>query len=218
MSNETNKFLEELKQRADVLGVIMFGSWARGNSRPDSDVDLVIILTDGYRRTVEHRNGQAFEIIYTTENAALEYWESHKDDAAGLWAVAKVLFDKDGTVERLKTKITEVLDTGKKPIDEYQLGQFRFDAEDQLKYVEHILDSDPTTANLILTNKVFALTELFFDIRQIWTPAPKQRLAEIQKISSDFYTLLKEFYQKENTTPNKLATAMRMLDIVFEKQ
>lgn len=36
MNKETQTFLEELKQRSDVLGVILFGSWARGNNRPDS--------------------------------------------------------------------------------------------------------------------------------------------------------------------------------------
>ncbi len=217
MNEETKIFLEELKQRSDVLGVIMFGSWARGNNRPDSDVDLVVILTEGYRRTVEHRNGQPFEIIYTTEKGAFDYWEGHKDDAAGLWEVAKILYDKDNTVEQLKNKITEVLDAGKKSIDEYQLGQFRFDAEDILKYVESILASDPTSANLILTNKIFALTELFFDIQQMWTPAPKQRLAEIQKISADFYALLKEFYQEQITLRDKLKIANKIVPIIFEK-
>ena len=217
MNEETKIFLEELKQRSDVLGVIMLGSWARGNNRPDSDVDLVVILTEGYRRTVEHRNGQPFEIIYTTEKGAFDYWEGHKDDAAGLWEVAKILYDKDNTVEQLKNKITEVLDAGKKSIDEYQLGQFRFDAEDILKYVESILASDPTSANLILTNKIFALTELFFDIQQMWTPAPKQRLAEIQKISADFYALLKEFYQEQITLRDKLKIANKIVPIIFEK-
>ena len=217
MNEATQKFLEELKQRTDVVGVIMFGSWARGNNRPDSDVDLVVILTEGYRRTVEHKDGQVFEIIYTTEKGAFDYWESHKDDAAGLWAVAKILFDKDGTIERLKTKITEVLDAGKKQIDEYQLRQFRFDAEDILKYVEGIIASDPVSANLILTNKIFALTELFFDIRQIWTPAPKQRLSEIQKISPDFYALLEKFYQEQIILKDKLEVAKKIVPVVFQK-
>lgn len=217
MNTETQKFLDELKQRSDVLGVIMFGSWARGNNRPDSDVDLVVILTEGYRRTVEHRNGQPFEIIYTTEKGAFDYWEGHKDDAAGLWAVAKILFDKDGTVERLKTKIKEVLDAGKKAIDEYQLGQFRFDAEDQLKYVETILASDPTTANLILTNKIFALTELFFDIRQIWTPAPKQRVAKIKETSPELYSLIEKFYQESIYLKDKLETGKKIVPVVFQK-
>lgn len=214
MNEATPKFLEELKQRADVIGVIMFGSWARGNNRPDSDVDLVVILTEGYRRTVEQRDGQDFEIIYTTENGAFEYWESHKDDAAGLWAVAKVLYDKDGTIEALKNKIQKVLNEGKRPVDTYQLGQFRFDADDILKYVEGIVETDPTTANLILSNKVFALTELFFDIRQKWTPAPKQRLAQIKEISLEFHTLLVEFYSDKNLK-ERLEIANKIVPIIF---
>ncbi len=215
MNESTQKFVAELKIRPDVLGLIMFGSWARGNNRIDSDVDLVVILTEGYRRTVEYKDGQVFEIIYTTEKGAFDYWESHKDDAAGLWAVARILFDKDGTIERLKTSIAKILSVGKEPIDEFQLGQFRFDAEDILKYVENILVSDPTSANLILTNKVFTLTELFFDIRQIWTPAPKQRLAEIKKISPEFYMLLNEFYKQHNDMKDKLEVVKKIITIVF---
>ena len=38
MNQETQNFVEELKKKPDVLGVILFGSWARGNNRSDSDV------------------------------------------------------------------------------------------------------------------------------------------------------------------------------------
>src|SRR2546429_807459 len=109
MNNDTQEFIEGLKSRPDVLGIILFGSWARGNNRLDSDVDLVVILTEGFRRTVEYNKTQAFEIIYTTEKLAFEFWENHKDDCAGLWEVAKVLYDKDRTIERLQTKVEEML-------------------------------------------------------------------------------------------------------------
>lgn len=214
MNEATQKFVEELKQRPDVVGIIMFGSRARGDNRPDSDVDLVVILTEGYRRAVEHRDSQNFEIIYTTEKSAFEYWESHKDDAAGLWAVAKILYDKDGTIEQLKSKIQKILIEGKESIDSYQLGQFLFDAEDVLKYVEYIAETDLTTANLVLTNKVFSLTELFFNIRQKWTPAPKQRLAQIKEISPELYGLLVEFYG-EKSFKERLEIAKKIVPIIF---
>ena len=104
MNNDTQEFIEEIKRRPDILGIVLFGSWARGNNRSDSDVDLVVILTEGLKRTVEYYNKQAFEIIYTTEKSAFEFWENHKDDCASLWEVAKVLFDKDRTIERLQKK------------------------------------------------------------------------------------------------------------------
>jgi len=40
-------FLEKLRGTYDVAQVIMFGSRARGDHRPDSDLDLAIILSGG---------------------------------------------------------------------------------------------------------------------------------------------------------------------------
>src|SRR5215471_16481673 len=209
MNKDTLEFVERLKNRPDVLGIILFGSWARGNNRLDSDVDLVVILTEGFRRTVEYNNTQAFEIIYTTEKLAFEFWEIHKDDCAGLWEVAKVFYDKDGTIERLQTKVEEMLKAGKKPFDTLQQAKLRFDAEDQLRYIEHELSNDSATAKLVLYNKVFALTEVFFDLRQQWIPAPKQRLSKIKNVSMEFYALLEQFYRDDVTIEDKLQIARK---------
>src|SRR5689334_22868700 len=116
MTAEILTFVEELKTRSDVIGVILFGSWARRDNRPDSDVDLVVILTDSYRRTVEYRKGRVFEIIYTTQKGAFDYWQNHRDDAFGLWEVALILFDRDGTIEKLAGDIKAILAAGKPPI------------------------------------------------------------------------------------------------------
>lgn len=126
-----------------------------------------------------------------------------------------MLYDKDGTIERLQTKVEEMLKAGKKPYDKFQLGKLRFDAEDQLRYVEHELSTDVVTANFILSNKVFALTEVFFDLRQQWTPAPKQRLSKIKIVSGEFYTLLEQFYRDDVTVKDKLQLARKMIPIVF---
>ncbi|MCX6790413.1 MAG: nucleotidyltransferase domain-containing protein [Candidatus Kaiserbacteria bacterium] len=217
MNDQTKLFLEELKNRKDVVGVILFGSWARGNNRPNSDVDLVVILDEGYQRCVENKNGQIFEIIYTTEKGAFDFWESNKDDAYGLWSVAKILYDRDGKIQELKERITDVLNIGKKEINDLQLEQFRFDAVDLTGYVEEIMDLDLLTAKLLIFNKVFTLTEMFFDIRQIWTPAPKQRLLKIKETSPAFYNLLEAFYSENATLTDKIKTVRQIIPIVFEK-
>lgn len=218
MNKVTQKFLEELKQRADVLGVIMFGSWARGNNRPDSDVDLVIVLTEGYRRTVEFREGQAFEIIYTTEKFAIDFWESHKDDCYCLWEVAKILYDRDGVIERLKIKASEIIKQGKKVIDPYQIEQYKFSAEDEIKSVAKLVGKDSATANLVLFKTVYLLTELFFDLRQLWTPAPKQRMVKIKELSPEFHSLLFDFYNDEVPSQERIELSQRMISLVFPPQ
>ncbi len=218
MNIDTQQFINELKARPNVVGVIMFGSWARGNNRPDSDVDLVVILTEGYRRTVEYKNQQAFEIIYTTAKAALEFWQSKKDDCAGLWSVAKIVYDKDGTIQQLKKKAEEIIKEGKKPIDEYQKGQFKFSAEDEIRAVEVMAKKDIATANLVLSYMMNNLTALFFDLRQLWTPAPKQRLVKVKEIKPELGTLFEGFYMNTISLEDKLAIARKIVPLVFKNK
>jgi predicted nucleotidyltransferase len=214
--NETiTSFTEELTLRENVIGIILFGSRARGDNRSDSDADLIVIVKEGYQRVVENRNEQTFEIVYVTKEDALDFWVKYPNDAAELWNVAKILYDKDGTVKELQKKAEEILKEGKKPINELQLGQYRFDAEDQIKVSALLADKDSVKANFILTNKVFALTGLFFDIKQLWTPAPKQRLEKIKEIHPELYVALKEFYADGALLKDKLAIAEKIVALVF---
>ena len=42
----------------DPLRIILFGSWARGDARPDSDIDLLVVLPH-----VENKRRAAVEIL-----------------------------------------------------------------------------------------------------------------------------------------------------------
>lgn len=211
MNLETVTFLEELKSSPNVLGVILFGSWARGNNRPNSDVDLIVICKEGYKRTVEFRNTQAFEIIYITAESAFQFWEQHKDDAAGLFEVAQILFDRDGSVAILRDRALKMLSAGKPEIDEFRLKQMRFDIEDQLRYVESIIVSDMLSASLILNNCVTTLTGIFFDLRRQWIPGPKQRIAKLRELDPELVKLLGNLYSGEQTITKKLASYARLV-------
>jgi predicted nucleotidyltransferase len=179
--------IEALQADPNVLGILLFGSWARGNSRPDSDIDLLVIVQEGFQRTVEYREGQAFEITHTTEQGAIEYWRSSPDDAVELWSIAKVLFDRDGTIVRLQRVGQDIRDQGKPPLTPAQLAHTQFDIRDQLRAVEELASSDPVTARMLLSTKIVQLSELYFDLRQLWTPPPKQRLAVLKRIDSRHY-------------------------------
>lgn len=216
MNQTTREFLEELKQREDVLGVILFGSWARGNNRPNSDVDLVVILTEGYKRTVEYKKDQAFEIIYTTADGVIDFWKSHKNDCFGLWEVAKIIYDKDGTIEKIRREALNIIKEGKSSVDLSQIKQFKFSMEDELVAIESLLEKDFVTANFVLQKTVISLTELFFDLRQLWTSAPKQRLKKIQELQPELYNLLQDFYLIEQPLKKKLEIARVIVSLVFD--
>src|SRR5687767_7877113 len=135
MNTITQQHIEELQQDPQVLGIIMFGSWARGNNRVDSDVDLLVIVQEGFKRTVEYREGQAFEVTYITEQGAIEYWRSNPNDAVELWKDAKVLFERDERVARLRQSGNEIKERGKTPLTTDQYEHYKFDVHDQLKAI-----------------------------------------------------------------------------------
>jgi predicted nucleotidyltransferase len=215
MNTATENFVEGLKSNSDVSGVILFGSWARGNNRPDSDVDLVVINESRHQRSFVKVGGQNFEIIYTTADSALEYWKSNPNDAANLWEVAQVLFDRDGKISNLKSETLEFLASGKKALDSKSKAQLQFSAEDTLLAVKNLRETDVTTANLVLEKTVLTLTEQYFDIRQLWTPAPKQRINKIKEIDRDFYSVLSEYYTESATLNKKIELSEGMIRLVF---
>lgn len=215
MNKATKNYLEELKADDNVIGVVLFGSWARGNNREDSDVDLLILVQDGFKRTVAERDGQMFELIYTTPDAALKYYKDHLDDTFGLWSVAKTLLSKDSAVETLRASVDEVLADGKPEIPHTQKEQIHFDKRDKLKYIKSIYNEDPTTSNLMLFNTVLELTEVFFDLKREWTPAPKQRLQRISELNEAFSTLLREFYLESTVIERRWELVGGMIDLVF---
>jgi len=62
MSKKVNDILSELRRRLVALygdrlvGVVLFGSQARGDAAPDSDIDVMLVLKDPIRREDEiHR-------------------------------------------------------------------------------------------------------------------------------------------------------------------
>ena len=80
MNATIEQFITELRKNPDVLGILLFGSRARGNNRDDSDVDLLVIVKHGFHRIIEERANLAFEIIFTTEDQAISFWRANPDD------------------------------------------------------------------------------------------------------------------------------------------
>ena len=50
--------IERIRRQCDPLRIILFGSWARGQARPDSDLDLLVVLPH-----VENKRRAAVEIL-----------------------------------------------------------------------------------------------------------------------------------------------------------
>src|SRR5574342_449148 len=53
-----NEVIDRIARKFNPVRIILFGSWARGEAREDSDLDLLIVLPK-----VEHKRKAAIEIL-----------------------------------------------------------------------------------------------------------------------------------------------------------
>jgi hypothetical protein len=67
-----------------------------------------------------------------------------------------------------------------------------------------------------LTNVVFALTELYFDVHRLWTPAPKARMAQLRERDPRVYRVLQEFYGEPTTLKARVNAARDLVDAIFD--
>ena len=109
-----NTFLDEWRDRDEVAGALVCGSFVTGNPTSHSDIDVVIVLRDGNEwRERGNRIVNGFLIEYFA-NPPAQIRQYFKGDYAGnrrveavLFTTGRVLFDHDGTVERLKSEAEE---------------------------------------------------------------------------------------------------------------
>lgn len=176
MNEAIQRFVDELAADPAVRGVILFGSHARGNARPDSDADLVILVErDQFEMGFAERDGQKFELLRWSEAVAIRYATDNPDNAADFWQVAEILHDPDGAAARVRDHAAEMLAEGKPPMDEARRAWSRWASDDRLDAAAGIAEDDPAAARMVLHERVIDLAATFFDVRGEWTPPTKRR-------------------------------------------
>ncbi len=106
----SHTFLQALVAELDadqIRGIILGGSYARGDATPYSDVDLACFVPDSFRplrKRFLYREGHLMSIALKTLAGAQQQLQ---DPYQALWIVpsfqqARVLLDKDGSMRQLK--------------------------------------------------------------------------------------------------------------------
>lgn len=216
MNEAIQRFVDELAADPAVRGVILFGSHARGNARPDSDADLVILVErDQFEMGFAERDGQKFELLRWSEAVAIRYATDNPDNAADFWQVAEILHDPDGAAARVRDHAAEMLAEGKPPMDEARRAWSRWASDDRLDAAAGIAEDDPAAARMVLHERVIDLTATFFDVRGEWTPPTKRRTGRIADLDPGLHGLLTAFYTDGTSFAEQLALARQMLPLIY---
>lgn len=183
MQTAINAFLEELKQNQENLAVALFGSHAKGTNRPDSDIDLLVITKNINKRSIEKRHGREFEIVYATTDDSRSFYKNQLDQYVRFWQHAQILFDPNNILEEFRQEAQILFKQKKPPLSEDIIQHTVFNLTDQLHYINSQIKHDPANALRMLYSQLYLTLEFYFDYHQLWKPAPKELLQELDKIN-----------------------------------
>ena len=134
---------------------------------------------------------QIFDFTQTAEN---------RDAAADTWSSAKILYDPDGSLARLRDHVAAIVARGKPPLDPTRTHYLRVAAEDRFRAVAGLSASNDAAARMLFFERMLDLVGTFFDVRQIWAPPTKRRLDAIAWISAELHALLTRIFSADDST------------------
>lgn len=204
-------YIQDLQRNR--LGAAVFGSWARGDNRPNSDIDL-LVLTDGLeRRSVEKIGDVNVEIVYTSEEGARKFALKRMDSFLNMWRDAQIVFDTSGGLQRLKEFAAQTEAAGKPAMETWQLEHKQFDTVDSLRAVESLAKQDSATAEMYLQRIVYDLLQFYFDKNRLWAPAPKKQLLWLREHDKPIADKFDTFYNT-SSIEEKLKVAQELAEII----
>ena len=215
MKQIITEFIDELKKNKKIQGILIFGSYARGDQRETSDIDILVLVDKGAWRDVETRDGQVFEMVYASLEDAKSFYSSNQNDAVQQWTDGDIIFDRGGDMKKLKAFVEKIRKKGKPKMNKKQINHFRYDREDKIRAIEHLKDKDFATANLQLDRLGQETLEIYFDLNQLWTPAPKQRLGWLRENDKKTAIMFDKFFQAQDFE-TQLKLIKRIVKFVFE--
>lgn len=142
-----NKFLEDFKYKADIIGILACGSYITGNPTSHSDLDVHIVLNDScnYRvKTNKIIDGLLIECFINPPKQIRAYFKEDyvqlEQSSMNQFATGEIIRDDTGIVSQLKEEARELISQRFKDVDvkfseltKYAVWDNLDDLEDALK-------------------------------------------------------------------------------------
>jgi len=162
------KFIKEWRDKEEVLGAIITGSYAVGNQTNFSDIDVHIVLSDEVDwRERGNRIVDGFLIEYFANPIRKlkqyqedDYKEGIKTDAR-MFTIGKVLFDKTGAVEEMKQFSLNQLNKELKKKDDTWIEMAKYSLWDQMDSLNDLTDANSSSFEFIYFTNLKNIIETY---------------------------------------------------------
>ena len=192
-----NKFLESWKNRKEVIGALVCGSYVTGNPSKHSDIDLHIILKKGTKW--RERGNKIIDgiLIEYFANPAKNHEEYAKEDIKQrrkvnphMFSTGKILFDKTGEVKELIHDSKKYMLKKYPKLNKIQIELSKYHLWDMYDNLEEVFETDAKEFFFVFYNDLKELFETYAKFLQFDSiPAYKSRCFLVNKKDKKKYCI-----------------------------
>jgi predicted nucleotidyltransferase len=165
-----DKFLTDWKNRKEVIGALVTGSYVTGLATEFSDIDVHIILSDDIRwRERGNKIVDGFLIEYfanpicqIVKNSKSEDGKNRIASDVRMFAIGKILFDKTGVLKRTKRRFEKQLKQKKiKKLTALQTEIKKYSLWDQLDNLKDLNRQNSPSFSFVYFNDLTKILEIY---------------------------------------------------------
>lgn len=214
--------VERYQKEKNVLGIMLFGSVARGKFDEFSDIDVLVLLRK--KSTIARENfmqdGLRVDIIFNTEKGATNYLKSDRNSVkritSHMLAHGRILYQKGRVLSVLQSiaksnlKSETKYTSGEVLMHKYSIDDFWGEVQRDAKnggLVAFNLDSQLLIGNIM---------ELFLKIKRRSFGQPNEMKEILRKLDKGFERLLEDFYETSNIQRKKEVLG-KLVKMAYEK-
>ena len=221
MSDLVEDFVRQESQNKEVVGILVFGSFAKGKVRETSDLDLLVVGkdTEGHSRTRQTRKGIPLEIHRWPLKV---FGKPFSGDLGNVLSDAfifevmrhgKIVYDPKGILQRFKTHAQ----THRLPRS--HMKSLLEQACKSLQFARNLLEKKELEGAELETRKaaeeIAKVVLLEKDVTEI--VPPKNYVPNLRNIAPDFYGVFREVHNLGFIRRNEVESAVQQISNWREK-
>ena len=196
-------YIERTQQEADVIGIIVSGSFVHGTLDKNSDIDIYVVLDANctYReRGNTWINGVEIEYFKNPPQQIRQYFKAEKSPhTADMIAKGNVVYSNHPVIDELRQEASSIINTPLKPIPKVvvELGKYMLD--DMYKDLEDAQISQDQMAIALIQSQIINYSiDLFCKIHRIRRTKHKRLFTQLTDANLVFAQVVKQALSAPN--------------------
>ncbi|WP_240837696.1 nucleotidyltransferase domain-containing protein [Acidaminobacter sp. JC074] len=207
---------DDLKSKKNVIGIILFGSLAKGNSHGYSDIDLFVIGHGEKHRTQSYfHDGIQIQIIWRSP----EIFKDKVVKRTRTYPVSntcKILYDKTGEIEEAIDQAKNNLTLGPLSLSDHDKLFKHADFSIEYYTIKGCIENgELATAVYIINEQVMLGIDLYYDKNNYYLVSPKHLISDL-KTKNEALSSLAESIILESSLNEKMSLFETFREVILE--